>query len=132
MPETVRIPTPAIAAILAHAVHDLPDEACGLLVGAGRTVTRVVPTANGDASATRYLIPAEAHFAVIRDARRDSLDVVGAYHSHPRGPAVPSATDAATAFSGFVFLIAGLSPEPHVRAWHLVDGNFAELRLVRT
>ena len=132
MPEVVRIPASAITAILTHAARDVPNEACGLLVGTGHTVGRVVSTANGDASATRYAIPAEAHFAAIRDARRDGLDVVGAYHSHPRGPAVPSPTDAAAAFAGFVFVIAGLAPEPHVRAWHLVDGNFVELRLVRT
>jgi proteasome lid subunit RPN8/RPN11 len=132
MPDTVEIPDLASAAMLAHAEHDAPHEACGLLIGTGRTVVRAVPTANADASATRYTIPADEHFAALRQARAKGLAVIGAYHSHPRGAAEPSPTDAATAFPGFVFVIAGLAPEPHVRAWRFVDGNFVELRLVRT
>ena len=132
MPDTVEIPAAAIAAMLAHAEHDAPHEACGLLIGAGRAVVRVVSTSNADASPTRYTIPAGQHFQALRQARAEGLEVVGAYHSHPRGPAEPSPTDAATAFAGFVFVIAGLVPEPHLRAWQLAGGNFVELRLVRT
>lgn len=132
MREAVRIPAAAANAVLAHAVRDVPREACGLLVGTGTAVVRLAPATNADASAMRYAIPADQHFAAVRAARRDGLHVIGAYHSHPHGAAVPSTTDTAEAFSGFVFLIAGLVPEPHLRAWHLVDGNFAELRLVRT
>ena len=132
MPDTLDLPKSAAAAILAHAERDAPHEACGLLIGVGHAVARVVPTANGDASPTRYTIPAAQHFAALRLARAEGLAVIGAYHSHPRGPAEPSATDAATAFPGFVFAIAGLAPEPHVRGWQFADGNFVELRLVRT
>lgn len=132
MREAVQIPTAVADAVVAHAVRDLPCEACGLLVGRDTAVVRLAPATNAEASATRYAIAPDQHFAAIRAARHDGLEVIGAYHSHPRGAAIPSATDTAEAFSGFVFLIAGLSPEPHLRAWHLVDGNFAELRLVRT
>ncbi len=132
MLDVVHVPAAAIDAILAHARRDVPHEACGLLVGTGLTVTRLAPTANADDSVTRYTIPAAQHFAAIRQARSDGLEVIGAYHSHPRGEAVPSPTDTATAFPGFVFMIAGFVPQPQLRAWHLVDGNFVELRLVRT
>ncbi len=135
MPDIVDIPATVVAAMLEHAERDAPLEACGLLLGARRAsvlVVRVVPTANAEASSTRYAIPAEQHFSVLRLARAEGLDVVGAYHSHPRGTPVPSPTDLAEAFPNFVFVIAGLAPGPQVRAWHLVDGNFAELSLVRT
>lgn len=132
MPDTLDLPESAAAAMLAHAERDAPHEACGLLIGVGHAVVRVVPTDNAEASPTRYTIPADAHFAALRQARAEDLAVLGAYHSHPRGPAEPSATDAATAFAGFVFVIAGLAPAPHLRAWRFADGNFVELRLVRT
>ena len=132
MPDTVLLHDAAAAAMLAHAGRDAPCEACGLLIGAGRSVVRAVPTANADTSPTRYTIPPEAHFAALREARAEGLTVVGAYHSHPRGPAEPSPTDAAAAFSDFVFVIAGLAPTPHLRAWQFAGGNFVELRLVRT
>ncbi len=132
MPETIALPERAAAAMLAHAERDAPHEACGLLIGTSHAVVRVVPTANADGSATRYTIPAAQHFDALRLARGEGLAVIGAYHSHPRGPAEPSPSDAATAFPGFLFVIAGLVPEPHLRAWQFADGNFAELRLVRT
>lgn len=132
MPDTVAIPDLASAAMLAHAERDAPHEACGLLIGLGRTVARAVPTANAEASPTRYTVPADEHFTALRQARAEGLAVVGAYHSHPRGPAEPSSADAATAFPGFVFVIAGLAPQPHLRAWQFADGNFVELRVVRT
>ena len=111
---------------------EAPREACGLLVGADASIAYQVPTRNADASPTRYSVPAAEHFAAIRIARAAQLEVIGVYHSHPQGPAEPSATDTAEAFPRFLFLIAGLSPAPVLRAWHLVAGNFAELRLVRT
>ncbi len=132
MPDSLDLPESAAAAMLAHAARDAPQEACGLLVGVGHAVVHVVPTANAEASPTRYTIPAEQHFAALREARAAGLTVIGAYHSHPRGLAEPSPTDAATAFPDFVFVIAGLSPAPQLRAWRFAEGNFVELRLVRT
>jgi proteasome lid subunit RPN8/RPN11 len=63
------------------------------------------------------------------------LEVVGAYHSHPAAPPVPSATDRAEAQGeGFLYLIAGLDG-PHDRAtcavWRLDGGNFVEVPFVR-
>lgn len=118
-------------AILARARDGAPREVCGLLVGFGREVVRLVETLNAAARATEYAIPPEAHFAAIRGARRDDLDVIGAYHSHPSSVAEPSARDAETAFESFVFLIAGLTPEPHLRAWTYQGGNFTEVAVVR-
>jgi proteasome lid subunit RPN8/RPN11 len=117
--------------LIAAARRAAPREACGLLVGTGGRVVRVVETANAAESPTLYAIPPEEHLAAIRAARSDGLDVIGAYHSHPHSAAVPSATDAAEAFADFTFVIVGLAPAAHVRAWRFADGNFAEVPLVR-
>lgn len=128
----VTMPAAVADAILAHVAAVAPLEGCGLLVGRGRDVVRAVPTPNALASPVRYAIPPDAHFAAIRDARHDGLEVVGAFHSHPASPAVPSPTDRDAAFPDFLFVVAALSPAPHLRAWVFEDGNFAELGLVRT
>ncbi|MEZ5290222.1 MAG: M67 family metallopeptidase [Vicinamibacterales bacterium] len=120
------------AIVVADALKRAPQEACGLLVGTGRTVLRVIPTANAAASPIRYAIAPEEHLAVIRAARQDGLEVIGGYHSHPRSPAEPSPDDAAAAFGGFVFLIVGLAPAPQLKAWTFDAGNFTEVGLVRT
>lgn len=130
--DPLAVPDRVIDAILAHASEEAPREACGLLVGRGHTVHRAVRARNLARSASRYAVSPEDHFAALREARRDGLEVVGAYHSHPASPAEPSPADRDDAFPGFVFVIASPVPAPHVRAWQLVEGNFTERPLVRT
>lgn len=129
---TLTLAATLVDALVAEAVAAAPREACGLLVGRGHAVHRIVPARNVDASPARYTIDPADHFAALRAARRDGLTVIGAYHSHPAGPAVPSPTDTAEASPDFLYVIVGLAPVPAVTAWHLVDGNFAGLSLVRT
>ena len=64
------------------------------------TVLDATPVANVAAEPRRHyrIDPREHLRRFVHDARRRSLDVIGAYHSHPRSAAVPSATDAAEAF----------------------------------
>ena len=109
--------------MLAHARTEAPRECCGLLVGTGETVVRSVRARNLDTNATRYLIDPEDHFAAIRAAREERLEVIGAYHSHPSSAPVPSATDIAEANSGpeFVYVIVSVVHED-VRAYRIDAG----------
>lgn len=118
--------------LVARAVAGAPDEQCGLLMGGPDVVLRAHPARNLDASPRRYTVDPVDHFAALRAARAEGLAVVGAWHSHPAGPPIPSATDLAEAAPDFLYLIVGLAPAPAVRAWQLVDGNFAPRHLVRT
>jgi proteasome lid subunit RPN8/RPN11 len=125
----VKIAGAALDAIGRHARATAPDECCGLLVGKGDEITLSIATRNAAAQPRRrYQIEAADHFSVIRRARQLRLDVVGAYHSHPHSPAVPSETDRKEAFEDFTFVIVG--PD-EVRAWRLISGNFVEVPLVR-
>ena len=128
----ITLPAGLVAALVAEATAAVPREACGLLVGHGHDVHRIVPATNVDPSPTRYTIDPAAHFAALRDARRDGLAVIGAYHSHPAGGSRPSPADTAEAAPDFLYVIVGLVPSPAVAAWRLVDGNFVGLGLVRT
>lgn len=123
----------AETAILAHARRQAPEECCGLLLGTGTAIVEAVAVANvAEHPTRRYLIDPREHLRVMRDARERSLEVIGAYHSHPRSRAVPSETDRAEAFSGFYFLIAGLGANPaELQAWTVIDGNFAAVPFVR-
>jgi proteasome lid subunit RPN8/RPN11 len=109
--------------MLQHAREEAPRECCGLLVGRGESVVRGVRARNLDTSQTRYLIDPEDHFRAIRDARTDGLEIIGAYHSHPSGEPVPSATDIAEANGGSDFLYVIVSPaSDEVRAYR-IDGK---------
>lgn len=132
--DSIQISQLTIDAIKAHARRDAPNECCGLLVGQPGVVTGAVATRNAASERrTRYQIDPRDHFEAIRSARDRGLEIIGAYHSHPRGSAVPSETDLAEAFNDFVFIIAGLGSEPvEVTAWTWSKGNFVRLTLVDT
>lgn len=124
------IPPKTIADMLAHAREEAPRECCGLLIGQGASVVRSVRARNLDAKTTRYLIDPEDHFAAIRAARADGLEVIGAYHSHPASAPVPSSTDIAEANNGpdFVYVIVSVV-EQDVRAYRIDAGVFKLLGL---
>jgi len=123
----------AVAAMLAHARADAPRECCGLLIGKGESIVRTVRARNVDAKATRYLIDPEDHFAAIRSARTEGLEVIGAYHSHPSSAPVPSATDITEANSGpdFLYVIVSLIGD-EVRAYRMEHGTFVPCPLTLT
>jgi proteasome lid subunit RPN8/RPN11 len=131
--EGVAWPISVEAAVLAHARAAAPSECCGLLLGRADRVVEARPTQNVAADPLkRYEIDPVAHLDAIRDARRRALEVVGAYHSHPRGAATPSPRDVEQAFGEFLFVIVGLGrDEPVVCGWQWIGGNFAAVRLVR-
>lgn len=111
--------------MIAHAKRDAPNECCGLLVGHGRRVVVAIPMANVDARprAGFRIDPAE-HFAVRRILRHvtPALEIIGAYHSHPAGPAVPSTRDIAEAhYPDWLFVIVGAGGRS-IRAFRLAAG----------
>jgi proteasome lid subunit RPN8/RPN11 len=122
----MRIPANVAAEVLAHARAEAPRECCGLLIGKGQSVARSVRARNLDEKATRYLIDPGDHFAAIRAARAEGLEVIGAYHSHPSSAPIPSATDIAEANSGsdFLYVIVSLIAD-EVRAYRMEGGTFA-------
>ncbi|MEO5742944.1 MAG: M67 family metallopeptidase [Vicinamibacterales bacterium] len=126
---SIRIPAAVVGEMLAHARAEAPRECCGLLVGKASSIMRSVRARNLDAAATRYLIDPEDHFAAIRAARAQGLEVVGAYHSHPASTAMPSPTDVAEASSGsdFLYLIVSLVNDD-VQAYRMADGEFVSIR----
>jgi len=94
------IARPLIEAMLQAARAALPEECCGLLIGQGNRVTRLVPAANVHETPRRFFtIDPAAQFATLRELRAagGGEDVIGHYHSHPDGPAEPSARDLAEA-----------------------------------
>jgi proteasome lid subunit RPN8/RPN11 len=126
----IRIPADVVRDILAHAREEAPRECCGLLVGKGDSVVSSYRARNLAAPATRYLIAPGDHFAAIRAARAQGLEVIGAYHSHPSSAPVPSPTDVAEANSGsdFLYVIVSLVNED-VRAYRIDAGVCQPLAL---
>jgi proteasome lid subunit RPN8/RPN11 len=120
--------------MLVHARESAPNECCGLLIGRSGEITRTVRATNIDSSPTRYLIDPRDHLAAIHAARSEGRRVVGAYHSHPARPPVPSDSDLAEANWGSTFLYVIVSPAEaagnQVRAYRIKAGRAEGVELV--
>lgn len=82
-----------------HGEETYPHECCGILLGhpnaEGNEVRKVLRAGNTrtDSAHNRYHIAPEELVRAQREGRRDGLDIVGFYHSHPDHPARWSRTD---------------------------------------
>lgn len=126
--------------LLEHARDGAPDEVCGVLAGERRVegsgesgdapdrVTASHRVSNVAAmSRARYELDPSETMATIEAVEADGDDVVGFYHSHPQGPAGPSATDRARAtWTGYVYAIV-LPEDDEVRAWRWTGETFEPL-----
>ena len=123
----VRILKRVIDAMVDHARRDAPLECCGLLAARDGVIDEAIPTRNLETSPVAFLIDPADHFAALKRTRADGREIVGAYHSHPRSAAIPSATDLAEAhYEEFMYVIVSLAgDEPDVRMYRLDGGRFS-------
>lgn len=92
------------------------EEICGFLLGNSddetAIVTRLVESPNvaRDPARTFEIDPA-IHFGIRRRLRQTNDEIVGVYHSHPKGPPVPSRRDLERAPPGEEWVWLILAPE---------------------
>jgi proteasome lid subunit RPN8/RPN11 len=126
----LRLPKELYFEMVAHCIKGLPDEACGLLVGAyeGDEATHIFLTKNAAASAMVYEIDPKEMLSVDREAQALGADVMGVFHSHTHTDAYPSPTDVAQALDpGWHYVLVSLrDTHPVVRSYRIVEGAIAE------
>ena len=130
----LRLDDAPIVEINAQARAEYPHEACGLLIGReadGRTlVERIVSCRNlaVDRLADRYVLDPDDFLAADEAARKEGLDIVGIWHTHPDHPARPSETDLEAAWPEYCYLIVSVTSAgvAEHRAWRLEDERFIE------
>ena len=95
--------------LINQATQAHPHECCGLLLGSATRITHIQPARNvHPAPQTHFEIDPQALVDAHRAARAGGAQIAGYYHSHPAGPARPSATDAAEASGdGRIWAIVG-------------------------
>jgi proteasome lid subunit RPN8/RPN11 len=142
-PSTVTLPAALREAIIRHARAEVPNEACGLIVGdrpaaAGGRALRWEAARNALRSPYRYEIDT-ADLVRLSIAIDDADEVIwGIVHSHVASPARPSPTDLREAhYPDALYVLVSLDPreadpvtgEPDLRAWRIVDGAVHEVGL---
>ncbi len=124
-----------------HAEGGYPNEICGVLLGreieGKRVIMNSMPVENtfeADEQYHRFLITPKAMFTAEKLARRDRMDVLGVYHSHPNAPARPSPYDAEhAAWTSWTYVILSVQGGKvvDVKGWQLQDdrAGFDEIEL---
>ena len=121
------IPRSVYEGMLWHARAEQPLECCGFLAGVVREdgigeVRLRYPLLNAAASAVEYDAEPGSLFSAWKDIRRQGMEVLAIYHSHPRSEPIPSRTDLARNWWGrdVLHVIVSLTDSPPiVRAWRL-------------
>ena len=126
------LPAPLRRALWAQVRRELPRECVGALGGwvRGEQVQAhaLYPLLNVAADPEReYLADPGDLLRVVRAMQREGLDLVALYHSHPYGPAAPSASDRRLAAYPVPYLIADPAAEV-LRAYLLPGGEEVEVR----
>ncbi|MCX6079462.1 MAG: M67 family metallopeptidase [Chloroflexi bacterium] len=76
-----------------HINHEAPLEACGILGGKNQVVEVVLPVKNAAESRVRFTMDPKAQLRAMEQLESEGLEILAIFHSHPKGPSVPSATD---------------------------------------
>jgi proteasome lid subunit RPN8/RPN11 len=132
--------------MIAQARAELPNECCGFL--AGRIVEAAEPgvaprglvehryaLVNEAASPTEYLCQSHASlFAAEKNRRKDGVEFLAVYHSHPTSEPIPSRTDRERNYSLEVMnlIISLKTAEPVVRAWWLTAESYRDAEWILT
>jgi len=130
----LHIPRALLGEIETHAHTESPRECCGLLAGRDGQIVARYPLRNESRDPEReYFAAPEDLFIAMRHIRERREELLAIYHSHPRGPAYPSATDLEGAFyPEAVYVIVALTPRPEIRAFRLGHHTPLEVVLVAT
>ncbi len=118
--------------MVAHALDELPNEACGLLAGRDRRAEQLYAMRNADESPSSYRLEPKQQLAVFDEIERNGMELIGIYHSHIRTEAYPSETDCRQAFypeAHYVVVSLADPRAPVVRAFIIADGQVEEQEL---
>jgi proteasome lid subunit RPN8/RPN11 len=107
----IRIERDAWDTMVAHAESLFPNECCGAMLGEvdgdGKRVRVAVPIENAfnGSQAARYELRPEDLLAAEREARKNGMDLIGIFHSHPDCDAYFSETDLKNSCPWYSFVV---------------------------
>jgi proteasome lid subunit RPN8/RPN11 len=113
-----------------HINFAAPLEACGLLGGKNRTVELVLPVKNAAESRSRFKMDPRAQLRAMEQIEVEGLEILAIFHSHPKGPSLPSPTDVEEAAYPVVNIIWSKAGRRwQARGFWIEDGKVEEVPL---
>jgi proteasome lid subunit RPN8/RPN11 len=125
----IKVPLTIKEQIIAQALRELPDEACGYLAGIDDSALEIIPMTNADHSPEHFSFIPEEQFRAVKAARTKGLRLLAVYHSHPASPARLSEEDLRLANDpAIIYLIVSLAtPDPVFKAFRVESRNVMEI-----
>ncbi len=88
--------------IIKHCMEWLPYEACGLAGGIKHGddifIQKIYLLTNTEASTNHFTMDIKEQLAAVKDMRKNGMQMVGNFHSHPSAPALLSEEDKRLAY----------------------------------
>jgi len=132
---TLQLSHAIYSSIVTHCRAELPNEACGLLVGRGSAflVERSIPIPNKHPQPLHsFAFDPIAWTSALYELERLGQQIVGYYHSHPGTPPVPSSDDAAglhSPDSALMLILSLADSSPIAQAYRLDRSSLDSGRL---
>lgn len=99
-----------VDAIFEQGKEELPIEACGYLAGKDGVAVKRYPLTNIDNSSEHFTLDPKEQFDTYKAAKKEGLNLIAVYHTHPETPARPSEEDIKLAFDPNIsYVIASIS-----------------------
>jgi proteasome lid subunit RPN8/RPN11 len=101
----------ALKQMRSHLEKSYPYEGCGVMLGKGDVVTTIHCGTNvrRDRQEDRFLLAPADVMDAEKLAKKNNIEILGFYHSHPDHPARPSLTDLENAWEGYYYLITSVN-----------------------
>ena len=126
----LQIDRPVYEAIIAAGQDGYPLEVCGLLAGQNGRITYHYPIPNVRQSPVAFEMEPKQQIETMLTIETHGQQLLAIYHSHPNGPAIPSATDVAQAYyPELVKFILSLKEreQPSLRAFTIIENQVDEI-----
>ncbi len=119
------IPKHIINEIIEQAKKEAPNESCGYLLGTGNIVTQNYPMENIDHSPEHFSFEPREQFAALRYARKQNLNILANWHSHPASPSRPSQEDLRLANDPTIryAILSLLDDTPQLNSFQILAGK---------
>jgi proteasome lid subunit RPN8/RPN11 len=116
--------------MLEHVHRHAPLEACGLLAGRNDSVERVIAVRNQAQSPVRFVMDPYEQLQAFEWIESRQLELLGIFHSHPRGPETVSDTDIAeAAYEVIQVICAPIEEGWQARGFWIENGRASEVAL---
>jgi proteasome lid subunit RPN8/RPN11 len=103
-----------LAIIKKHVAEIFPYEACGAMLGVfdgdDKKITKIFPAQNKYRKIAwdAFEIEPKDMLEIDKLSRKENIEVIGFYHSHPNHPAIPSNTDIGASWPYYSYTIVSI------------------------